>query len=88
MSDKGLIGSWGTNFPVTDTVKYVKQTAGLELYVPETIKFKHKEDGINNLLLLNYKKGEKMRFYITAAAMKEEKDPFTNSNQFFKYMKE
>ena len=88
LNNKGLVGSWGTDYPVTDTIKYAKQTAGVGLYVPQTVKYKHEVEGINNLLLLNYKKGDTLRFYFTAAAMKEEKNPFTNSDQFFKYLKD
>lgn len=88
ISENGLVGSWGTDFPVSDTIKYAKETCGLGLYVPKTVKYKQITEGINNLILLQYKKGETLRFQFTAAAKKEEKDPYTNADSFFKYLKE
>ena len=85
--NKGLVGSWGTDFPVTDTVKYEKQTVGLGVYVPQKLVNKQVVEGLNNLILMPYHKGETLRFYFTAAARKEEKDPFTSSEQFFAYLK-
>jgi len=89
MSDsKGLVGSWGTYYPVTDTIKYAKQTVGLGVLVPAVSLLKHATDGANNLVLMNYHKGETLRFYLTAASRKEEKDPFTSSEAFFTYLKQ
>lgn len=84
---KGLVGSWGTDFPVTDTVKYKKQTVGLGVFVPTKFVNKQVVEGMNNLVLMPYKKGETLRFYFTAAARKEENNPFTSSIQFFAYLK-
>ncbi len=84
---KGLVGSWGTDFPVTDTIKYEKQTVGLGVFVPQPYAKKQVVQGLNNLILMFYKKGETLRFYFSAAARKEEKDPFTSSEQFFAYLK-
>jgi hypothetical protein len=84
---KGLVGSWGTDYPVTDTVKYEKQTVGLGVFVPQPYATKQVVEGLNNLVLMPYKKGETLRFYFTAAARKEEKNPFTTSEQFFAYLK-
>jgi len=72
---------------VTDTVKYEKQTVGLGVYVPQKLVNKQVVEGLNNLILMPYHKGETLRFYFTAAARKEEKDPFTSSEQFFAYLK-
>ncbi len=84
---KGLVGSWGKNFPVTDTVKYEKQTLGLGVYVPLFYVNKQVTEGRNNLILMPYKKGETLRFYFTAAARKELQHPFTSSTEFFAYLK-
>ena len=32
---KGLVGSWGTDWPVNDTVKYAKETVGLGTCIPQ-----------------------------------------------------
>lgn len=85
-SQKGLVGSWGTDYPVTDTLKYEKQTCGLGVYVPHPFAGTQITEGLNNLILMPYKKGETLRFYLTAAAMKEEKEPFTSAEQFFAYL--
>lgn len=85
--NKGLVGSWGTDYPVTDTIKYEKQTCGLGVYVPKVFVNKQVTEGLNNLILMPYNKGQVLRFYLTAAARKEEKDPFTSSEQFFAYLK-
>lgn len=84
---KGLVGSWGTDYPVTDTVKYEKQTCGLGIRVPVAHVTKHVTLGLNNLILMPYRKGEVLRFHFTAAARKEEKNPFTTSDEFFGYLK-
>lgn len=84
---EGLVGSWGTDYPVTDTVKYEKQTCGLGVCVPKKYVNKQLTEGLNNLILMPYHKGQILRFYFTAAARKEEKDPFTSSEQFFAYLK-
>ena len=31
---EGLVGSWGRHWPVTDTVKYAKETIGIATYIP------------------------------------------------------
>ena len=88
MSDnKGLVGSWGTDYPVTDTVKYEMQTVGLGVFVPVSYVKKQVVQGLNHLILMPYKKGEILHFYLTAAALKEEKKTFTTSTQFFAYLK-
>lgn len=84
---KGLVGSWGTDYPVTDTVKYEKQTCALGVYVPKALVNKQLTEGLNNLILMPYKKGETLRFYYTAAALKEEHKQYTTPEQFFAYLK-
>lgn len=85
---KNLVGSWGTDFPVTDTIKYDKQTCGLGVYIPQQLHGTYTTDGLNNLYLLPYKKGTILRFYLTAAAAKEEKKQFQSSSDFFTYLKD
>jgi hypothetical protein len=84
--NQGLVGSWGTDYPVTDTIKYEKQTCGLGVCIPHTQPLEYVTEGLNNLYLLPYKKSSVLRFYLTAVAMKEEKAAFTSSDQFFQYL--
>jgi hypothetical protein len=86
--NNGLTGSWGTDFPVTDTIKYEKQTVGLGVYVPKQHINKHVTEGLNNLVLMKYRKGETLRFHLTASAKKEEENPFASEEHFFYYLKE
>ncbi|MFV0391983.1 MAG: DUF4861 domain-containing protein [Paludibacteraceae bacterium] len=87
MDENGLVGSWGTDYPVSDTIKYSKQTCGLGVYVPKQYVNKLVREGLNNLVLMNYHKGEVLRFYLTAVAKKEEWSSFKSSEQFFDYLK-
>lgn len=86
LSSNELVGSWGNYFPQPDSVKYGKETAGLGVYVPVQYKGKQVQSGVDNLILMPYKKGEILRFYLTAAALKEENTPFTASDKFFAYL--
>ena len=89
MSDnKGLVGSWGTYYPVTDTIKFAKQTVGLGVYVPEINVTKNVVNGADNLILMPYHKGQTLRFYLTAVSRKEENTPFTSAEPFFAYLKQ
>jgi hypothetical protein len=86
-SDNKLVGSWGTYYPQPDSVKYGKETTGLGVYIPQKYNGKQILSGVDNLILLQYKKGETLRFFLTAAWLKEENNPFTSSEQFFAYLK-
>ena len=83
---QGLVGSWGTYYPVTDTIKYAKQTVGLGVCVPEISVIKHVTVGADNLILMPYHKGETLRFYLTAVSRKEENTPYTTEKPFFDYL--
>lgn len=83
-----LVGSWGNYFPQPDSVKYGKETAGLGVYLPEKYKGKQFTDGVNNLIVFPVKKGETVKFHLTAAWLKEENTQITNAEKFFAYLKE
>jgi len=85
---QGLVGSWGTYYPVTDTIKYAKQTVGLGVCVPEISVLKQVMVGADNLILMPYHKGEILRFYLTAVSRKEENTPYTSDTQFFDYLRQ
>ena len=83
---QGLVGSWGTYYPVNDTIKYAKQTVGLGVCVPKVSVLKHVTEGGNNLILMPYHKGEILRFHLTAVSRKEENTPYTSDKPFFNYL--
>ena len=85
---QGLVGSWGTYYPVTDTIKYAKQTVGLGVCVPKVSVLKHVTEGGNNLILMPYHKGEILRFHLTAVSRKEENTPYTSDKAFFAYLRQ
>ena len=73
---KGLIASWGTDWPVNDTVKYAKETVGLAAYIPQKYVKQEVRDNTkylnNNYLYTIGAKGESyIRYYITFTSMKE-----------------
>lgn len=88
LKEKDMVGCWGTDWPVNDTVKYAKETVGLGVYVPEEFVVKNVEDKANNLLLLHYTKGKTMRYFITCCSMKERGAAVTNRDEFFKYLEQ
>lgn len=80
-----LLGSWGTDFPVNDTVKYAKETVGLGVFVPAQYAAKPVADSRNNLVL--FTPATYLRFYLTTvAATKEDNPPATTEETFFRYL--
>jgi hypothetical protein len=85
---QGLVGSWGAYYPVTDTIKYARQTVGLGVSVPAVSLIRHVMVGANNLILMSCHKGETLRFNLTAVSRKEENTPYTSAGTFFSYLKQ
>jgi len=85
--DRGLVGSWGSDYPQNDTIKYTKETVGLGVYVPLQHVKKHTTDKINNLVLMPYKKNETLRFHLTTVWTKEKFGSIKDEKQFFDYLK-
>ena len=83
-----LVGSWGTYYPVTDTIKYAKQTVGLGVSVPVVSVLKQVMVGANNLIIMSCHKGETLRFNLTAVSRKEENTPYTSAEPFFAYLEQ
>ena len=46
---EGLVASWGTDWPVGDTIKYKKETVGLATYIPKKYIRKEAKDKENFL---------------------------------------
>lgn len=79
-----LSGSWGTDWPVNDTVKYAKETIGLGVYVPEEYIQDHAEDARNNLIVL--RPATYLRFFLTVVSQKENNPPAGNEEEFIAYL--
>lgn len=83
----GLLGIWGTNWPVNDTIKYAKQTVGLGIYIPGEHIIRNAEDKVNHLMLVHNNEEFFIKYYITAAAKKEEFG-YKSAAEFFEYLRD
>ena len=68
---KDLLGCWGTDWPVNDTVKYAKETVGLGIYVPEKYIRKQHTDKKNYLFVVSPDKNNYLDYYATFTSCKE-----------------
>ena len=68
---KGLIGCWGTDWPVNDTVKYAKETVGLGTYIPQKYVNAEVKDKANYLYTIGAKGSKYFTHNITFTSMKE-----------------
>lgn len=68
---KGLIGCWGTDWPVNDTVKYAKETVGLATYIPQKYVKAEVKDRANYLYTLGAKGSKYFTHNINFTSMKE-----------------
>ena len=68
---KGLIGCWGTDWPVNDTVKYAKETVGLATYIPQKYVKDEVKDKVNYLYTIGAKDNKNFTHNITFTSMKE-----------------
>ena len=81
---RNLVASFGTAFPVNDSVKYGKETVGLAVYVPEQYTQALVRDANNNMVLL--KALPYIQYYFTVVALKENNPPATTDGLFFTYV--
>lgn len=68
---KGLIGCWGRDWPVNDTVKYAKETVGLGTYIPQKYIAGETKDNVNYLYQVQAPGKTGLTYYITFSSMKE-----------------
>lgn len=68
---KSLIGCWGTDWPVNDTVKYAKETVGLGTYIPQKYVKAEVKDKANYLYTIGAKGSKYFTHNITFTSMKE-----------------
>ena len=81
-----MVGAWGTDWPVNDTVKYAKETVGIAVYMPQGKAIRQAQDKVNNLLFFSNSPASPTRFYLTTVSMKEIGNPINNASLFFDYM--
>ena len=87
MSDhKGLAGSWGTDWPVTDTIGYVKETTGMGTFIPKYVAQEVKDD--SNYLYTLQAPGKQSFHYYTTFTSKKESFGFKDMKAWFDYLPE
>lgn len=69
--NKGLIGCWGTDWPVNDTIKYAKETVGLATFVPKKYVVQEAKDKPNYLYIMSAPGQNYMNYYTTFTSLKE-----------------
>lgn len=68
---KGLVGSWGTDWPVNDTVKYAKETVGLGTCIPQRYVQSEEKDKDNYLYTVGAPQANYFDYHTTFTSMKE-----------------
>ena len=68
---KGLVGSWGTDWPVNDTVKYAKETVGLGTCIPQRYVKSEEKDKANFLYTITAPGNKYFQYHTTFTSMKE-----------------
>ena len=81
-----LLASWGTDWPVNDSVKYAKETVGLGVFIPKAFAGELVHDKQNNLCL--FQKRSKLHFYLTCVGATKENHPVaTTAEEWFVYLR-
>lgn len=83
---QGLLGSWGTDWPVTDTVGYVKETTGMGTFIPRYRGEEVKDDS-NYLYTLQAPGKQQFHYYSTFTSQKESFG-FKGMKEWFAYLSE
>ena len=84
LSNGVLLASWGTDWPVNDSVKYAKETVGLGVFIPKAYAGNLVHDKSNNLCLL---KGTSPHFYLTCCGATKENHPVaTSATEWYNYL--
>jgi hypothetical protein len=88
-----LLASWGTDWPVNDSVKYAKEAVGLAVFIPKEYAGEMVHDKQNNLCILTSLPlregaGVGLHFYLTCCgATKEDHPVATNATEWLAYVK-
>lgn len=68
---EGLVGCWGTHWPVNDTIKYAKETVGLAAYIPKKYVGEEVKDKVNYLYTMKADGEQSLYHYTNFTSMKE-----------------
>ena len=89
-----LLASWGTDWPVNDSVKYAKETVGLGVFIPKEYAGEIVHDKQNSLCLLRTSGATKKdtsytaHFYLTCVGATKENHPVASSaEEWFAYLR-
>lgn len=83
---RGWIADWGRWYPVSDTVKFGKQTVGLGISVPERYVVEPAEDRLNYLYVVTPDANNEIRYRVVFAAEKETFG-YKTPEDFFAYIR-
>lgn len=83
----GLVASWGTDWPVNDTVKYKKETVGLATYIPKKYVVKETSDKENFLYTISASGKSSFRYYTSFTSCKETFG-YPDKEKWFAYVQE
>ncbi len=85
LSNGTLLASFGTDWPVNDSVKYAKETVGLAVFIPKAYAGDIVQDKSNLLCLL---KGATPHFYLTCVGATKENHPVaTTAEEWLIYLR-
>lgn len=83
----GLVASWGTDWPVNDTVKYKKETVGLATYISKKYVVKETSDKENFLYTISAPGKSSFRYYTSFTSCKETFG-YPDKEKWFAYVQE
>ncbi len=78
------VASWGTDWPVNDTVKFARETVGLAVCVPGEYDVGSLPDTQN--VLVQLRPSTYLNFFLTVVSLKENDPPVTCSRQFWHFV--
>lgn len=84
---QGLAGSWGRHWPVTDTVKYAKETIGIATYISRKYVLQEVKDADNYLYTLSAP-GQTGFHHYTMFTSRKETFGYSTAEEWFAYLQE
>ena len=84
---RGLVGSWGRHWPVTDTIHYAKETVGIATYIPQKYVRQEVKDKDNFLYTIAAPGSQELLHYTMFTSCKETFG-FGTAQKWFAYMRE